>query len=79
MLDRLAPIVSPMLATARMARRLYGEQIKVVFIGPCIAKKVEADSKPVAGEVNAVLTFSELRAMLDRAREHRGHGGEGRR
>ena len=33
------PIVSPMIAAARAARRMYGDKIKVVFIGPCIAKK----------------------------------------
>lgn len=64
MTDSLAPIVSPMIAAARVARQLYGEQIRVVFIGPCIAKKAEAESEAVAGEVNAVLTFAELRQMF---------------
>ena len=68
MADNLAPIVSPMIATARMARRLYGDQIKVVFIGPCIAKKAEAEAAPVAGEVNAVLTYAELQQMLAECR-----------
>jgi iron only hydrogenase large subunit-like protein/nitrogen-specific signal transduction histidine kinase len=60
----LAPIVSPMIATARIARRTYGKQIGVVFVGPCIAKKAEIDGKPVDGEVDAVLTFDELRQMI---------------
>jgi two-component system NtrC family sensor kinase len=60
----LAPIVSPMIATARALRRLYGKDLKVVFIGPCIAKKGEATSERVAGEVDAVLTFIELREMF---------------
>ncbi len=63
--DCLAPIVSPMVATARVVHRLHGPQVAVVFIGPCIAKKVEAQGGPVAGEVDAVLTFPELRRMLD--------------
>ena len=42
LVDSLAPIVSPMMATARALRRLHGDDLKVVFIGPCIAKKVEA-------------------------------------
>jgi iron only hydrogenase large subunit-like protein/nitrogen-specific signal transduction histidine kinase len=64
LVDSLSPIVSPMIATARALRELHGKDLKVVFIGPCIAKKAEARSKPVAGEIDAVLTFPELRQML---------------
>jgi len=53
----LAAIVSPMEATARVVKRKIDPQGKVVFIGPCVAKKVEAWR---SGEVDAVLTFSEL-------------------
>jgi two-component system NtrC family sensor kinase len=60
----LAPIVSPMVATARAMRQLRGRRLKTVFIGPCIAKKGEAASDYIAGEINAVLTFVELREML---------------
>lgn len=68
MVGALAPIVSPMIATARAARRMYGDAMKVVFIGPCVAKKVEAEADPVAGEINAVLTFVELRKMIVRTK-----------
>ncbi|MGQ9649897.1 MAG: [Fe-Fe] hydrogenase large subunit C-terminal domain-containing protein [Phycisphaerae bacterium] len=64
LLDSLTPVVSPMIATARALRQLHGNDLKIVFIGPCIAKKAEAESKPVAGEIDAVLTFPELREML---------------
>ncbi len=57
----LAPIVSPMTAMARAMKRLYGDDLKLVFIGPCIAKKGEALS--TKQDVNAVLTFAELRRM----------------
>ena len=60
----LAPIVSPMVATARVVHKLHGDDVKVVFLGPCIAKKAEAASLLVPGEVNAALTFVELREML---------------
>lgn len=62
----LAPIVSPMVATARALRRIYGSDLKVVFIGPCIAKKGEARSARVQGDVDAVLTFIELQEMFRR-------------
>jgi anti-sigma regulatory factor (Ser/Thr protein kinase) len=54
-----------MVATARALHQLYGKDLRVVFIGPCIAKKVEALDASVAGEVDAVLTFEELRRMCN--------------
>jgi signal transduction histidine kinase len=65
MVECLAPIVSPMIATARVVRKLHGDDVAVVFIGPCIAKKVEAESAEIAGEVDSVLTFLEVRQMFD--------------
>ena len=61
----LIPIVSPMVATARAVRALRGDAVKAVFIGPCIAKKGEAASAELQGEIDAVLTFTELSQMLD--------------
>lgn len=58
LVDRLAPIVSPMVAMSRVIRQKYGKDIKVVFIGPCIAKKAESS------EVDEAITFSELRELL---------------
>jgi nitrogen-specific signal transduction histidine kinase/iron only hydrogenase large subunit-like protein len=63
LVSSLAPIVSPMVATARALRRLHGDDLKIVFIGPCIAKKVEARDNELAGEVDGVLMFPELRQM----------------
>lgn len=40
--DSLAPIASPMVAMARYVHRMYGDDVDVVFVGPCIAKKAEA-------------------------------------
>lgn len=58
LVDRLAPIVSPMVAMSRVIREKYGKGIKVVFIGPCIAKKAESN------EVDEAITFSELRELF---------------
>jgi signal transduction histidine kinase/Fe-S-cluster-containing hydrogenase component 2 len=65
LVDKLVPIVSPMVATARALRYLHGPELKVVFIGPCVAKKAEADSAEIAGDVDAVLTFREMFAARD--------------
>ena len=58
LVDNLAPIVSPMVAMSRVVREKYGKDIKIVFIGPCIAKKAESN------EINEAITFTELRDML---------------
>ena len=58
LVDSLAPIVSPMVAMTRVLRQRHGEDLKVVFIGPCFAKKAETH------EVDEVLTFLELREMF---------------
>ena len=64
MVTSLAPIVSPMVATARVVRKLYGDEVKTVFVGPCVAKKGEAISALVGGDVDAVMTFTELRELF---------------
>lgn len=64
LLSSLAPIVSPMVATSRVVRDICGPDIKIVFIGPCTAKKCEGFDPNLDGEVNCVLTFVELRQML---------------
>jgi len=61
----LAPIVSPMVATARVLRRMHGDDLRVVFIGPCVAKKGEAMTSCLPGDVDAALTFAELRDMFE--------------
>lgn len=67
LIPSLAPVVSPMVATARALRCLHGTGLQIVFIGPCIAKKTEATLPELPGEVQSVLTFTELRALLDDA------------
>lgn len=55
----LSPSVSPMIAAGRVIKKINPEA-KVVFIGPCIAKKAEAKEKDIEGSIDFVLTFSEL-------------------
>jgi two-component system NtrC family sensor kinase len=62
--DALAPIVSPMIAVGRAIRRRYGSGVRIVFIGPCIAKKNEIRDPYVQGVIDAVLTFEEMQTMI---------------
>ena len=58
----ITPIASPALTHAGLLKDTYGDDIKVVFIGPCIAKKNEADRHPEL--ISAALTFDELNYWL---------------
>lgn len=62
LLSNLAPIVSPMVASARILKQQFGNDLKIVYIGPDIAGKEEALRYD---EINAVLTFVELRQLFD--------------
>ncbi|MDR1174231.1 MAG: PAS domain-containing protein [Treponema sp.] len=61
-LPLLAPVLSPMLAHGIDLKRRY-PGARVVFIGPCISKKDEAERYP--GPVDAALTFKELSRWLE--------------
>lgn len=65
---QLVPLIShnlsPMGALAQYIKRT-DENAKVVFIGPCTAKKAEAQLESVKPYVDAVLTFEELQALYD--------------
>ena len=63
LIEHLAPIVSPMVAQARIVKFLYDKDVKVVFIGPCIAKRGEAEDH-VESDVFASITFAELRNLI---------------
>lgn len=62
--ENLAPVVSPMTATAKVVRKKYGKELKVVYIGPCIETKNEAKRYRDDGRVDSVLTFVELRELF---------------
>ncbi|WP_285577804.1 [Fe-Fe] hydrogenase large subunit C-terminal domain-containing protein [Geothrix limicola] len=59
----LMGLMSPLLAHCKLLQREYGEEVGIVFIGPCIAKKLEADAHPDLLDV--ALTFADLRQWLD--------------
>lgn len=59
-----SPSVSPMVAMGRIVKKLT-KGAKVVFIGPCVAKKAEAKEKDVEDAVDYVLTFQELQLIFE--------------
>ena len=66
--EMMAPVVSPMVAHGRYIKKMYGPDVKVVFLGPCIAKKQEAaGDERVAGAIDGILTFEELAVWLKEA------------
>lgn len=60
LVDSLIPVVSPMVAMSRVIHAKSGKDTKLVFIGPCVAKKAERTE-----EVDEVITFTELREIFD--------------
>lgn len=61
--DTIAESYTPMVETAKKIKE-SDENAKVIFIGPCIAKKYEALIEEVSGYVDHVLTFEELAALF---------------
>ena len=61
--ELLTGLLSPLLTHCKMLRQEFGAEIGIVFIGPCIAKKLEAARHPELLEV--VLTFEDLQRWLE--------------
>ena len=56
--------LTPMTLTARLIKN-RNKDAKVVFIGPCAAKKLEAMRKDIRSDVDFVLTFEEMAGIFD--------------
>ena len=61
--DNISMALTPMVLTARLVKKKH-PNAKVVFVGPCSAKKLEASRKSVRSDVDFVLTFEELMGMF---------------
>ena len=55
--------LTPMVYTARLMKKKY-PGCRVVFVGPCAAKKLEAIREDIRSDVDFVLTFEELQGMF---------------
>lgn len=60
-IPNLIPVIPPMVCHGKMIKQRYGEDTKVIFIGPCVAKKSEAKEE---NDVDAIITFDELDIWL---------------
>lgn len=65
LLPQLAGVPSPAVTHAKQIRAAYGDKVKVVFVGPCISKKAEAQR---SGVIDAVLLYDEVREWLRQER-----------
>lgn len=62
--DKISRTLTPMVATARTIKKKYPDH-RVVFIGPCAAKKLEASRRTIRSDVDFVITFEELSAIFE--------------
>lgn len=62
--DKISTNLSPMAKMARYIKKT-DKEAKVVFVGPCIAKKMEMTNENSAPYVDCVITFEELQALID--------------
>jgi len=69
LMEHISPSVSPMIASARVIKQ-FEPDAKVVFIGPCIAKKSEALLPDLKGAIDYVLTFQELATIFEATNIH---------
>jgi signal transduction histidine kinase/Fe-S-cluster-containing hydrogenase component 2 len=67
LIPNLAPIVSPMIAIGKVARHIKGDGWKIVYITPCLARMGEATTQEVAGVIDYVITFRDIKQMLAEA------------
>ena len=62
--DCISMALTPMVLTARLIKQKE-PNCKIVFVGPCAAKKLEASRRTIRSYVDFVLTFEEVAGMFD--------------
>jgi len=64
LVDNISTSVSPMIATARLIRN-SDPDARIVFIGPCVAKKAEITLDNLRDDIQYTISFEELLSFLD--------------
>jgi two-component system NtrC family sensor kinase len=65
LIPNLAPVVSPMIAIGRVAHQLKGPEWKVVYITSCLSRMGEMVAPEVAGSIDEVITFVDVRKLIN--------------
>jgi len=65
LIGNLVPYISPVAASATVARKTYGNDLQIVHITPCVAAKKEVERNTGLAKINEVLTFRELRELFE--------------
>lgn len=60
----ITPFLSPMLSHAKILKQHYGNDIKIIFAGPCICKKLEADN--FRDLIEVAITFKDLKNWFEK-------------
>ncbi len=63
-IDKISNALTPMVATARIIKEEH-PNARVVFIGPCASKKLEASRRSIRSDVDFVITFEELTGIFE--------------
>lgn len=70
----LAPVVPPYIAQARLIRQLYKDDVAIVYVSPCYARKDEVFDSQFSGAVDVAIDFTELKALIAGASARSGYG-----
>ena len=66
LVNNISPIVPPAIATSAVVRKLYGEDIKVINITPCLGLKKDNNRYEKTIKIDAFLSFLELRQLFEK-------------
>lgn len=66
LVNNISPIVPPAIATSAVVRKLYGEDIKVINITPCLGLKKDNNRYEKTSKIDAFLSFLELRQLFEK-------------
>ncbi len=64
-IDNLIPIASPYIVHSRWLKEKLGNDVHIVYVGSCVAKKMEIKRPIYSGLIDIAITFAELREMFD--------------
>ncbi len=70
----LAPVVPPYVAQARLVRELYPDNVAIVYVSPCYARKDEVFDPEFGGVIDAAIDFVELKTLLTQAEQRPARG-----